>query len=207
MADVNVRGHDGDGHGDPPPGGLTPLRVVLRLIRSSNKRRKTTNKGLRKQWEKNGSKPFLIVFYFEDQQTMRPVGDNSSDFVNLVGVTIRTTVPLNYKSWKDVPSEAMTTIWPQLETYFNLRPYLDHPGYKTPFEAGIMKLCSELYSGAKSRFKKKHFTILGGLGNRDAILRKIPEGLTPEMWNEMLIVKSWGSLPSGPMAWGVGKSL
>ncbi|KAK1430973.1 hypothetical protein QVD17_14132 [Tagetes erecta] len=49
-----------------------------------------------------------------------------------------------------------------------------------------MKLCSELYSGAKSRFKKKHFTILGGLGNRDAILRKIPEGLTPEMWNEMV---------------------
>ncbi|KAK1424778.1 hypothetical protein QVD17_20116 [Tagetes erecta] len=161
MAYLDVRGHDGDGHGDPPPGGCNPASGCA-AVGSPNKRRKTTNKGLRKRWEKNGSKPFLIVFDFEDQQTMRPVGDNSSDFVNLVGVTIRTTVPLNYKSWKDVPSEAMTTIWPQLETYFNLRPYLDHPGYKTPFEAGIMKLCSELYLVQKVGSRRNISRSLGG---------------------------------------------
>lgn len=66
-------------------------------------------------WKNNGYKPFPIRFDLEDQSTIRPVGPFAKDFKNLLGVTLRTTVPYTFDSWDKVPEDFKTNILPQLQ--------------------------------------------------------------------------------------------
>ncbi|KAK9076207.1 hypothetical protein SSX86_004540 [Deinandra increscens subsp. villosa] len=123
----------------------------------------------------------------ERMNTVRPVGTNASDFKTLLGVTVRTTIPLPHDSWDEVPEKSRTAIWPQLKTYFDLKPYLNDQNRRVQFENGIMKLCENCYSQAKYKFKQKHFIKHGGRDNADAIRLIVPPQMkTQEEWSKLV---------------------
>lgn len=180
MATV-ARGHGGDAGGDPPLGPWRPPSKHQSSDVKRNVRRKTTGNKVRDAYTKNGNKPLNIEFDVLDQQTIRPVGPNCSSFTSLVGIEVR-KVPPYYATWEDVPQEAKCHIWPEIETYFDMRTHLDGP-HSEFITKGVNKLARERYCDHKYTFKRDNFINREGEEHPEEIREYPPENMTSEDWN------------------------
>lgn len=111
----------------------------------------------------------------------------AKDFKSLLGVTLRKHVPLTFDSWEKVPVEHKTVIWPQIEMYFDMKPYLDgSPTVATNVVNGVSTLCAKLYSSNKYKFKKRYFTDRGGHNCVGALRQQPPCDMSRDSWNDLL---------------------
>ncbi|KAI3710005.1 hypothetical protein L2E82_39778 [Cichorium intybus] len=95
MADV--MGHGGDGDGEPPPRGFGGPS--------------------HHQQDTNGRRPLPLVW--DRAATYIPVGDYYDLFIREAGDYIWRDIPLDKKSWAEVPEDEKNGLWEHLRTYFD----------------------------------------------------------------------------------------
>ncbi|GKD44683.1 hypothetical protein Tco_1269328, partial [Tanacetum coccineum] len=112
-------------------------------------RSKTTLIAFRKMWEDNEKKLLPINFDSHDGET----------------------------TWAKVEDQFKTSIWPEIQTYFDMAPHLTGPKRKHA-ENAIDAICAECYRYRKYRFKRDEFVKKDGYKHPD-VLRAKPPGKMP----------------------------
>nr|XP_043636322.1 uncharacterized protein LOC122607418 isoform X2 [Erigeron canadensis] len=180
------------------PVGVTPIIPVANEVAESSsgcaarglkrKRGACKNLNLEKALENNDGDPLLISFDIDDQRTYGPVGKNASMFKSLVGAWVR-YVPLYHDSWEKVPADKKDHLWPTIERYFDMKPYLDRLE-NDPVRKGVINgvhaYCAERYRGAKYHFKNKWFTKRGGPEAVQEIRAQPPPHMDIEEWGRLV---------------------
>ncbi|KAK1428148.1 hypothetical protein QVD17_16976 [Tagetes erecta] len=129
--------HGGDCGGDPPEGDWNQSFGCQGSGGTPGRRQKNKNQALKNVFKKNSRNLLEVAFEKGDNGTYIAVGLNSSNFNSLVG-TIISKIPYHYPSWRQVPADHTSTIYDELQEYFD-----ENEGSKWRLyrPAGSPKLC------------------------------------------------------------------
>ncbi|PWA38951.1 hypothetical protein CTI12_AA557230 [Artemisia annua] len=163
----------------------------------------TSNRALRKAFRDNKNQPLPIGFDYDDQKTFSAIGKYQAQFNSLVGEQVR-PLPLDC-NWEQIPDVYKAHIFPALQTYFDLAPWLnDNRQVRYGNNAftvgervstGLKLQMRSLYRKNKNRIKARWFDI----HSTPAVAREHPP--PPDAWvnrtrEEWELLVDWWSDPA-----------
>nr|GEU80258.1 hypothetical protein [Tanacetum cinerariifolium] len=103
--------------------------------------------------DKNG--PFSIWFDFGDRETLMPLGDHVAHSANYLGELVR-ELSLHYPSWRQMPPKRKAGVVANIETQFDLRPYMESNRWPQIY-AGIQQNLQKIYNAKKDTHKERYW--------------------------------------------------
>ncbi|XP_071705189.1 uncharacterized protein [Rutidosis leptorrhynchoides] len=108
-------------------------------------RGRTTNNNLRAAFSKNGERPLQVKFDVDEQFTGRPLEKHGQMLISMIGSIVwDPSFPKHYKAWNKVPADEKEDIFPEIEAFFDMRPWLDGGDVETLVRAGIEAQCYDV---------------------------------------------------------------
>lgn len=159
MADV--MGHGGEGDGEPSPRGFGGPSHHQQDTQPMNGRGRGKNLKLFEKWAANGKRPLPLVW--DRTATYIPVGGYYDLFIREAGDYIWRDIPLDKKSWAEVPKAEKNGLWEweHLRTYFDFDSIKNDPDGRSLWE-GIECQVGKRYRGRKAS-ARNYFGENGGL--------------------------------------------
>ncbi|GJX97948.1 hypothetical protein Tco_0354967, partial [Tanacetum coccineum] len=158
--------------------------------------------------KRDGEKKKLpIKFDLNDLRTVKPIGPNRRHFTGLIGNEIERSVPFCYESWEALPEKYKGTLWPAINTYFDMKTHLSGPNAKQ-VEKGMEAQFKSQYKNRKNKFKDEMF-VRHGRYKEPEKMRNFPlRGKSLSEWHELLGHMPLADTRSGrPMVYGVFPNL
>ncbi|GJX12164.1 hypothetical protein Tco_0202023 [Tanacetum coccineum] len=146
-------------------------------------RQETRNLGLKAITNKNG--PVPIRFEFGDRESSLPFGDHAAHWANYLGQLVR-ELPLNYPSWRQMPTERKARVVAKIETQFDLRPYMEFDRWPQIY-AGIQQHLQKIYNGKKAALKERYWVLdEDGTYDVERIRRGCPSHISKVDWDAQI---------------------
>ncbi|KAL8197751.1 hypothetical protein R6Q57_024285 [Mikania cordata] len=107
---VDVVGYHGDDGGyEPPHGHRYKMPTSCESSKPNKRRAHGKNLNLYDRFQKNGSRPLPIEFYYSSN-LYRAVRENYQLFIRLISNEVDRHAPFHYHSWQEVPGDVNMSI-------------------------------------------------------------------------------------------------
>lgn len=181
MVDVMARGHDGDGHEDPPPpGGRVRSQHEVDAAVPSRRRGRPKNLAFTLTWEKNGKQPLPLEV---DGTIATTDGIIHADlFIQEASGFIWRDISLDRESWKKVSAAEKSVMYKHLLPFFDLQRVMEDCE-QSRLKEDLEYMISCRYRGYKSE-SKKYFLDVGGYEDVETARANTPFGMSEENWNK-----------------------